>query len=128
MIMESFKKTCRYHKIFLTNISNSYFRSQIKLLIRERQDNLTHEFKRSLEKVNTLSSAAQNKERRFWECVIQGNISDMETSSYAAKKAITETEFEITHLLREYQNNQHVARATAKYLLKVKGDKIGYSV
>ncbi|OHS95520.1 hypothetical protein TRFO_38367 [Tritrichomonas foetus] len=105
----------------------STFRMQIRLLIHQREALLSPSFKKNLNKISRLSNTARNRQRRFWESVIQGNISDMETASAASQDSVLLIESEINHLISMYPNNQYIARENSKYLLKIRGDVIGFS-
>ena len=104
----------------------SHLRAQIIFLARRREDSMTHVLKKKINKAMREVQFGKNRLRHFWECVIQGNVVDMEAAAVSAQMSIRNAEFDMLHLIHAYPNNSYVARVYSRFLLNVKGDKLEY--
>lgn len=104
----------------------SHLRAQIIFLARQREDSMTHTLKKKINKAMREVQFGKNRLRHFWECVIQGNLVDMEAAAVSAQMSIRNAEFDMLHLINAYPNNSYVARVYSRFLLNVKGDKLEY--
>ncbi|OHT00440.1 hypothetical protein TRFO_32897 [Tritrichomonas foetus] len=123
LMIDKIIKKLKLHKDYI-----AHFRSQIVFLARQREGSMTHVLKRKINNSMREIQFAKNRLRHFWECVIQGNIVDMQAAAAAAQESVQNAEFDLLHLLNSYPNNQYVARIFSRFLLNVKGDRLEYKV
>jgi len=101
---------------------------QIFSIIQQRESNLTATLKHKIDNIRRHFNISKRKLRNVWDQVIQGNISEMDTSVTNAFDSINRTKNELDHLIAEYPNNRYVARQYSRYIKEVLADKSQNSV
>ena len=87
-----------------------------------REFNLSPTLKTKLNNISKHIQATKHKLRHVWDIVIQGNISEVETSTKKVFKSIEQNDSDFIHLFSQFPNNRFVSRAFGRYLIEVKGD------
>ncbi|OHT16171.1 Adenylate and Guanylate cyclase catalytic domain containing protein [Tritrichomonas foetus] len=121
LIRKSFE-TNGFKGSFIKNIIN-----QIHMLARKREINLNFTLKSKISRINKLVLISKHKLRNVWDNVIQGNISDIESSINRAYKSVDICETEFNHILSQYPNNRFVVRSYSNFILEVLADSTKFT-
>ena len=97
--------------------------AQITQIIQQRETNLSPGLKRKISRIQQNVLSAKRRLRHVWDQVIQGNLSEMESSINLAYDAVMLSEAEFNHILSEYPNNRFVARVYSRFLHDVIADQ-----
>jgi hypothetical protein len=102
-------------------------RTQASVLQMQREAQLSVELKRKNCHVLKDVAAAKRKLRNVWDLVIQGNITEMESSISMAHEAVNNLTNGYNHILSSYPNNRFVARGYVRFLQEIHADYAGAS-
>ncbi|OHS99617.1 Adenylate and Guanylate cyclase catalytic domain containing protein [Tritrichomonas foetus] len=88
-------------------------------LLQQREVSLSTTVKRLLKKTSGKVDKVRNQIRYFWECIIKGNLDELETISKKLKSDQEEIERDYNQLCIIYPNNPYVAQAYSLYLREI---------
>jgi len=99
----------------------------IKSIIKKREINISPELKSRLAKAQKSISKSKQRIRNVWDLLLQGSVSEMDSSSECAFSSVLSTEREIRQLIEQYPNSRFVLRVFSRYLLDIRADIEGYN-
>ena len=109
---------------FLRNIKHNsidvkYLLYQVNSIVQNREVGLSKLLKKTLTKIGEKTDKCRNQMKNAWECVMRGNISDLETISIRLKRNQDEILREFYQLCLVYPNNPYVFSAYSAFLLDI---------
>lgn len=92
---------------------------QVKSLLQHRERGLSKSLKKTLMKIQDKTEKCRGLMRYTWECVIRGNVVELENLSTQLKKNEEEILREYNQLCLVYPNNPYATSAFSAYLLDI---------
>ena len=92
---------------------------QINSLLQHRERGLSKSLKKTISKIMDKTEKCRGQMRYTWECVIRGNVAELENLSTQLKKNEDEILREYAQLSLVYPNNPYVASAYSAFLLDI---------
>ena len=105
------------------SIELKYVLYQVQSLLQHRERGLSKTLKRTLSKIQDKTEKCRGLMRYTWECVIRGNVIELESLSTQLKRNEEEILREYNQLWLVYPNNPYVASSFSNYLLGIMCDE-----
>jgi class 3 adenylate cyclase len=90
--------------------------------ITRQRDDTFEQVREKLSNLKKQQGPTGHKLRHVWDLVIQGNVSEMETSARRAISAVEQNDADFKHLFRQFPNNKYVAGQYANFLREITAD------
>lgn len=95
---------------------------QIHNIIKYREHSMSFVLKKRIHDCQKLINLCKTHYKKFWDCVLQGNIKDIEYANIAAFEIMRKTKHEIELLMDSYPNNHFVLRVYNIFLEITRAD------
>lgn len=96
---------------------------QIHSILQHRDSSMSTSIKKNLNKINQKTEKARGQIRYLWECIMRGNIEEIEGLSSHLKNLEEEIVRDYSQLCLVYPNNPYVAHAYSSFLREILNDE-----
>ena len=110
------------HRLILNkhgSIEMKFILFQVISLLQQREVALSAQIKKSIHKTSVKIEKIRGQIRYFWESIIKGNVTELESVSTHIKEDQDEVNRDFNQLCIIYPNNPYVAQSYAKFLKQI---------